>query len=214
MNLPQYLLIDPHGAAEPIPSLHHPMADSVDASEILHLLVIAAINPEWLRFLVAFQALTEFALVTASLSWVILLYPALARMRTLARRIRTLLNAAEKTHVDLISGNVEYLLADLALDVIRVRVDFIHFPILYYFRSDDRTSSLALALSELLRFAKAGSNPSAPERVRLAASTLQEALEDTAELLREHFVRSGSASPDRVFRAYAQDHLTELERED
>jgi hypothetical protein len=40
----------------------------------------------WLRGLATFQALSGLALVTASVSWIVLRYPALARMRTLARR--------------------------------------------------------------------------------------------------------------------------------
>ena len=42
---------------------------------------------DWLRILVTLQALTGLALVTASVSWVVLLYPALGRMRTLALSI-------------------------------------------------------------------------------------------------------------------------------
>ena len=49
-------------------------------------------------------------------------------MRTLARLASTLVRSQEETGVDLLSGDVESLLADLAQRGLRTRVDFIHFP--------------------------------------------------------------------------------------
>jgi len=142
---------------------------------------------DWLRILVAFQALAGLALVTASVSWIVLLYPALARMRTLARRASILARAEQNTSVDVVSGDAQFLLGDLALDVIRTRVDLIHFPIIYYFYSDHARSSLAQSLPYLVRFAVQGSGPESSQRVRLASATLREALDDLAEVLAERF---------------------------
>jgi hypothetical protein len=162
---------------------------------------------EWLRLVVAFQALTGFALLTASVSWIVLLYPALARLRTLARRTSILINASNKTGIDIFSGDIEYLLGELALDLIRSRVDFIYFPIIYYFHSGRGRSSLSRWLPDLLSLADAAAKPDAPERVRLASATLQAALDDLAELLREQFVHAGSEDTADTFRAYAEDHV-------
>lgn len=103
-------------------------------------------NAVWLRLLVSFQALIGFALLTASVSWVVLLYPALGRLRTLARRASILAAAERETSINVVSGNAEFLLGELTLDVIRARVDLIHFPIIYYFHSDQRRASLANSL--------------------------------------------------------------------
>jgi Ion channel len=162
---------------------------------------------DWLRIVTSLQALIGFALLTASVSSIVLIYPALGRMRLLARRTTILERAAKETGVDVISGDVENLLGDLANAVIQTRVDLIHFPIIYYFHSDYRRSSLAAALPKIMDFAKAGSIPDAPERVRLAAATLRAALQDLAALLDDRFLHTKSKEPGSVFRAYAKDHV-------
>ncbi len=162
----------------------------------------------WLRLLVTVEALIGFALVTASVSWIVLLYPALGRMRTLARRASILARAERNAGVHLITGGAQYPLGDLALDVIRTRVDFIHFPIIYYFHADHRRSSLAESLRHLMRFAESGAQAEAPDRVRLASATLRAALDDLAGVLADRFVKSDRSDTNAVFRAYADDHLT------
>jgi|SRR5579875_1413249 len=162
---------------------------------------------DWLRIVVSMQALIGLAILTASVSSIVLIYPALGRMRLLARRTTILNRAAKKTGIEVISAEAEDLLTDLANAVIETRVDFIHFPVIYYFHSDHRRSSLSSALPRLIRYAELGLNPSAPERVRLAAATLQGALDDLAALLDERFLHTKSTDPLVVFRAYAEDHL-------
>jgi hypothetical protein len=136
-----------------------------------------------------------------------LIYPALGRLRSLARRTEILVEAARKTGVDVISGSAERLIADLVRDVVQARVDFIHFPVIYYFHSDRRRSSLAHSLPDLLRFAESGSKPDAPERVRLAAAALQAALEDLARVLSRRFIHARSNDPGAIFKAYAEEHI-------
>jgi hypothetical protein len=162
----------------------------------------------WLRGLATFQALSGLALVTASVSWIVLLYPALARMRTLARRASILARAEEKTGVDVVSGDAQYLLGDLALDVIRTRVDLIYFPIIYYFRSESGRASLPESLPYLVAFADAACKTGTPDRVRLAGAALWAALDDLAATLKERFLNKEAANTEAVFRAYAEDHLT------
>jgi hypothetical protein len=165
----------------------------------------------WLRIVIALQALSGFALVTASVSWIVLLYPALARLRTLARRASILARAETKTGVDVVSGDAQYLLGDLALDVIRTRVDLIHFPILYYFHSDTERSSLPQSLPYLVGFAAVASKAECPDRVRLAAAALRKALDDLANTLHERFLREAGRDPEAVFRAYAEEHLARMD---
>jgi hypothetical protein len=161
----------------------------------------------WIRLLSALQALVGFGLLTASVSSIVLIYPALARMRCLARRTENLLKAAQQTGIDVVSGEVQQLLGSLALDVVRTRVDLIHFPIIYYFHSEHPRSSLAHALPTLLGFVERGLRADCPERVRLASGTLQTALEDLAHVLSDRFVNGDRNNTVAVFRAYAEDHL-------
>jgi hypothetical protein len=163
-------------------------------------------KPTWLRMLVSLEALIGFSILTASVSSIVLLYPALARMRTLARRTWTLAEAERRTEVAVVSGNAEILLGALALEVIETRVDLIHFPLLYYFHSDNRAASLREAIPHLVRFAEQGSRRNDADRVRLAAAALRVALDDLADLLGRRFVDADPGDPEAVFRAFAEDH--------
>jgi hypothetical protein len=80
--------------------------------------------------------------------------PALARMRELTRRAATLVKAQKQTGVDMISQDVQSLLGDLAQSVIRTRVDFIHYPLIYYFHADTEGTSLADSLRQLAHLAE------------------------------------------------------------
>ena len=177
--------------------------------EVMTTLGLGDVLPktDWLRLPATFQALVGFALLTASLSYIVLIYPALGRLRSLARRTEILVEAARKTGIDVVSGSAERLIGDLADGVIQARVDFMHFPIIYYFHSDHRRSSLAHSLPVLLRFVEDGSTQDAPERVRLAAAVLQGALEDLAHVLSRRFIHATSSDPGAIFRAYAEEHL-------
>ncbi len=162
---------------------------------------------EWLRITSAVQALIGLALLTASVSSIVLIYPALGRMRLLARRTTILIKAAKETRIEIISDDADGLLNELATAVIQTRVDLIHFPTTYYFHSDHRRSSLAAALPRILELANAGSVPHAPDRVRLASATLRAGLQDLAKLLDDRFLHTNSGDPAVVFKAYAKDHV-------
>lgn len=87
------------------------------------------------RILAVLEALIGFSIVTASISTIVLFYPALGRMRSFARRLSALRRVEVKTAI----RNEEWIddrtLQDLASETIRVRVDLNHFPIVYYFAS-------------------------------------------------------------------------------
>jgi hypothetical protein len=176
--------------------------------EILTTLGLGDVLPvaTWLRLLCTFEALVGFSLVTASVSSLLLLFPALSRMRSLASRTQTLLKAQHSTGIDLISAGGDRLLTELALDVITARVDFIHFPIVYYFHAERMRSSLPHALPHLLRLADLGSRPDLPERVRLAAATLQTALHDLGQVLSIRFIHGDPDDTNNIFRVYAEKH--------
>ena len=161
----------------------------------------------WIRLVCVFQALVGFGLLTASVSSIVLVYPALSRMRCLARRTENLLKAAHQAGVDVVTGEAEQLITGIALDVVRTRVDLIHFPIIYFFHSEHPRSSLAHALPTLLAFAERGSTADSSERVRLVSGTLQAALQDLAHVLSDRFVNGDRNDTLSVFRAYAEDHL-------
>ncbi len=160
-----------------------------------------------LRIVTALESLIGISLVTASVTWIVLIYPALGRMRELARRTSVLFRAQNETGIDVLSGPGELLLGDLAQSVIRMRIDLIHFPLIYYFHADAEGASLANALEQLGKFARIANEKARSEPVRLAATMLKIALADVAEVLRIKFVHEADAkNPRGTFRAMAEDH--------
>ena len=162
-------------------------------------------NPTWLKLLSAFHTLIGFSLITASITWIVVVFPALRRMRVLARKANTLSDAEERSGVHVVERGMHVVLTGLAEEVIQSRVDLIHFPLLFYFYTADRRAALPAALPPLQRFASAGAEFNDDDRVRLAATGLAIALEDLAELL-GHRLKCKDKSPAVVFRAFAELH--------
>ena len=96
----------------------------------------------WTRIWSLVEALLGFSLLTASISWIVLIYPALGRMRTVSRFAANLIRAEESTGIEVISGDAEQLVGSMAQDVIRTRIDFVHFPLIYYFYAATERASL------------------------------------------------------------------------
>lgn len=162
----------------------------------------------WIRIVAATESLIGMSIITASITWIVLIYPALGRMRALSRRASILIRAQRQTGIDLLSGNVDGLLGDLAASVIRVRIDFIHFPLIYYFHADTEGASLARSLTHLADLAERASRPGCPNAIRLSAAMLNDALSDMAGALAAKFVHDAyGQDPPAVFEAVRRDHL-------
>ncbi|QKW48629.1 potassium channel family protein [Streptomyces buecherae] len=157
----------------------------------------------WLRLASPLEALIGFALLTATVSWVLEIYPALTRRRCLAVRLALLRDTAPTPQqLDNTAGAL--LLESLASDVVRVRVDFTQFAEAYYFHDGEDRASLAVMVGYADVLARHGQSATRTD-VRLAASLLAGALRDLAAVLDQRFLRTG-ASPPKVFVAYAADH--------
>lgn len=160
---------------------------------------------EWLRIAVPVQALLGFALLTAAVTWVLQVYPALTRRRVLAIRL-SLLRRADAVRV--LAGEdvpmAANLLEDIAGELVQVRVDLTQYAETYYFRDGEESASLAATIGTALDLAHAAeSSPRAD--LRFAGELLDLALRDLAQLLDEQFLRVGGP-PRAVLAAYAGDH--------
>jgi hypothetical protein len=153
--------------------------------------------------------LIGFGLLTASVSSVVLLYPALSRMRLLARGVAHLVAAERAIGISLLDTHSDLILANLARDVTHTRIDLMHFPVLYYFAPTEKDASVAHWMPQLVRLAHAGLSETLPNHVRFAAAALDAALDDLAAILAERFIAKKLPDRDAVFRAFAQDHAIE-----
>ncbi|MGY1748748.1 potassium channel family protein [Modestobacter sp. SYSU DS0511] len=162
-------------------------------------------SASWLRIVVPLQALIGFALLTASVTWVLQIYPALVRRRVLALR----LSGLRLTSIDRLFGDPQgqlaaSLLADLAGDLVQIRVDLTQYSETYYFRDGAEEASLAAMLGTAVTLYEA-SRTSARQDVRFAGELLGNAVADYARVLDDQFIQRGNGVA-ATLEAYAADH--------
>ncbi|CAM5278002.1 potassium channel family protein [Streptomyces tanashiensis] len=157
----------------------------------------------WLRVLAPVEALVGFALLSATVAWVLGVYPALARRRALALRLSHL-RGSRVTAGALDSAGGAAILDGLASALSTATVDFLQYAESYYFYDGDEKISLAEQLGLVVGLADRAERARHPD-VRLSASVLRTALDDLATVLDERFLRTGRP-PEEVFAAYAADH--------
>jgi hypothetical protein len=160
---------------------------------------------EWLRVAVPLQAMLGFVLLTAVVTWVLQIYPALTRRRALAIRL-SLLRRADAARV-LGEEDVPMaanLLEDLAGEVVQARVDLTQYAETYYFRDGEESVSLPANITTAVELARAAERSPRAD-LRFAGTLLDSALADFAGLLDAHFLRVGGP-PHAVLAAYAADH--------
>ena len=164
----------------------------------------------WLKMLVPLEALVGFGLLTASLSWVVSLYPAFSRHRSLAHEVSLAREAEYETGIGVRQMDAlaaEQMLGNLTTQLIAVQTDLIHFPISYYFRSSNERFELSATMPCLLHLAQEGDSVDCAPGVRMRASMLRGAIEDFSDTIGARFLDLPSASRDKVLAAYARDNL-------
>ncbi|MEU2061870.1 potassium channel family protein [Streptomyces sp. NPDC013455] len=201
-NMPEQFSFS--GALEP--SEHSGPVDALYLSLVtVATLGLGDIAPsaDWLRIVAPLEALIGFALLTATVSWILGIYPALARRRALALRISQLRRSDQAAgQVD--SDAAAALLGQLAADIARTSVDFLQYPESYYFYDGPGDTSLALTLGHAADLAERATH-AGTLGVRSAAAVLTTALDDLATVLDERFLRTGGPRQ-QILAAYARDH--------
>lgn len=163
---------------------------------------IAPAEP-WLRIVAPLEALVGFVLLTATVSWILEIYPALTRRRAVALRLSQLQRndpAPEQLDSALGAG----ILDGLAIRLAEISADLLQYSESYYFHEGHDQTSLAASIRYAADLAERGRGAQCAE-VRLSAALLTSALEDLAAVLDQRFLHDGGTTRD-IFRAYAEDH--------
>ena len=162
-----------------------------------------------LRAAVPAEAVLGFLLLTAGISWILQLYPALSRRRALARRLTTMRrhDAAGVIETGEVSVAVQHLEA-VRGELATVEVDLLQYAESYYFRESEDDVSLAAALAHAAELAAAGQRASSVE-VRNAALMLEDGLAEVLKLLRRGFL-GDVGDQDATLTAFARDHQKPL----
>ncbi|MDQ0679746.1 hypothetical protein QFZ30_003128 [Arthrobacter pascens] len=172
---------------------------------------IVAAHP-LLRLVAAFQAVTGFGLLTATVTWILQTYPALSRRRAVAHHLNLFKEAAGPEGVtSLDPRHAAGLLESLARNVASVSIDLLSFHETYYFREVEPRGSLPATIAYAHQLASEAQHSENPE-LRFAGRMLHAALNDLAEVLRGKFGHPGTTSSE-VFDSYALHHRHRQPRE-
>lgn len=156
---------------------------------------------DWLRLVIAVEGLIGISMITASVSWLVLLYPAYARSRHFGRRISSLLEAERRGGESIVQQFGAILPLDLAQGVLQFRLDVILFPILMYFYPTDESATVSHVLPELVRLSSDAAT-SEQSNCRLAGIQLQVALEALAQVLATRVLSMNNDDLLEVFEAF------------
>jgi len=161
-----------------------------------------------LRLLGPLETMFGLGLLTASISWLISIYNAISRRDSLAHEVHLAKEAEERLGEKLADADpelLEALLAAFAEQLIRVRRDVIHFPIIHYFRTEDEERALAGLLPFLSSLVEEASGEGRPHSLRVRAEILRMAIDDFAATLRARLRMPGETT-DETLRHYQSEH--------
>jgi hypothetical protein len=167
----------------------------------------------WIQAVMGIESICGFALLTASVSWILSIYPVLEHRKSLAHEA-SLLHFCEvkgfRRLVDVSDSDLHQILVGLASQLITSRNELSQFPITYYFHEDETQTSLAGILPYMSDIAEqsAGRNGAA----RIAAVTLGGAIDDYLRLVAHDFLRLEFKNRKDILRALADDHMREAVR--
>lgn len=201
--------------ASGIPEHHRNFADAFNVSLGGLITLGGDINPTTrpLRLLEGLEAVIGFGLLTASVSWLLSLYPVLERRRTVAHEINLLHNAEVETGInilDLPPSEGQPVLWGLAGSIAELRNDLTQFPISYYFHTGEHHSGLAGGLPYLAAIAEAASRPEMAGSYRVAGVALGGAIDDYLSTIAEIFLRMPKDDKLAIMRRYADDQMRQI----
>ncbi len=163
-----------------------------------------------LRLLGPIETLIGLGLLTASISWILLLYRVLSDYRSLSHEIGLLIGAERRSETGLAGlepAVAAGVLADLTSRVVPMRDDLVHSPIAYYFHPRDERHALPVLLPSLIEVAQSCAAPDRPPEMRFQATMLLEAIDDLLEAIAEDFIGSRGRDPGQALAGYRRDHL-------
>ena len=163
---------------------------------------IVPVDP-WLRLLMPVQALLGFALLTASVSWVLQVQPALARRRSLARHLTVLRGAQEEMGTAPLSATE---LTGIAEGLSRVHVDLRQSSPTFYFVDREEPEALPRVLPYVRDLARTATSAD-DDSTRLSGAALDRAVTELARLLGTRFLHlDDGAGTEDVLRGFAAAH--------
>jgi hypothetical protein len=162
-----------------------------------------------LRYLGPLETLIGLGLLTASISWILILYRVLSDSRTLSDEIALLSETERDAGVRLNQIAPEAaaaVLSDVTSRLIAVRDDLAHSPIAYYFHPRQRRHALPAVLPDLIAMVDDCSVPEASAELRFEAEMLRRAIDQLLETVNAEFLRAPRRGSAETLVAFQRDH--------
>jgi hypothetical protein len=195
------------------PSDYNPFVESLTYSLValttLGLGDVVAINPV-IRAVSPLEALTGFALLTASVSWFMQLYPALARRRAVAIELTSLHSSGVTGLPSSVSpAYAASVIASIAHSLTELTADLVQNTEIFYFTERDERLSAARAIGYAMELRDAALRAEAPD-VRAAGTLLEHVMDELARVVTDQYPHVTGESTDDVLRAVAGSHGHQL----
>lgn len=182
-------------------------AVNVSLSSLMTLSSGAYSKSLWIQFFMSIESVFGFGLLTASISWILSIYPVLEHRRSLAHQA-TLLHFAEHKGIqrldNLSDSELQEFLLGFSSMLTTHRNELTQFPITYFFAEPEAKTSLAGILPYLADIAEEFANRKGG--VALAAATLGGAIDDFLALIAGSFLRKSFGRREDILIAFAEDH--------
>lgn len=165
-----------------------------------------------LRLGMGVEAVIGFGLLTASVSWLLSIYPVLEERRSLAHKASLLHYAHREMQLPLLAMERQEVfdtLMEITAEMIGLRNSLAQFPISYYFQAAEKETALP-GILEYLRGMAERATASQEDCVRLAGTVLGGAIESYLKLVADVYLRMPTDDTPAVLRAYANDHRREI----
>ncbi len=163
-----------------------------------------------LRLLGPLQAIIGLGILTASISWILSIYKVLGDYRSLAREIGLVCDAAEATGHSLArmgADSAASVMAGLTSQLVAVRGDILHFPIVYYFHSRDPRDDPARSLERLIPALEECRETHREPAAALEAERLALAIRDLLTTVDGEFLGAAGTPPRETLARWQRDHL-------
>jgi hypothetical protein len=165
---------------------------------------VTPVDP-WLRVVSPLEALLGFGLLTASVTWLFAVHPAVQQRRALAYELWLLQQATEGRHdAALIDGQ---MFTELTSRIVAVERDMVSIPASYYFRDPDERLLLSAQLPFLRAVVRRAASDEQDEAHRQHAHALSIAIDDLLLTIAHRLHAQRDIDPDEAMRLFAHDHL-------
>jgi hypothetical protein len=195
------------------PQQHHTFADAVNISLGSLITLAGDMMPtkRFLRFAMGVEGVVGFGLLTASVSWLLSVYPILESARSFAQQVMSMYSAREKAKINLLDlpeSEALTIFLELATQLATVRNQMAQFPVTYYFNVGERKTGLSVVMPFVAYLADKAEVDQRPG-VRLAGCVLGHAVKAFAEFIGGTFLDLPNADRNSILIALAKDHMRE-----